>query len=649
MAIVSLVRGWAESWKPRPRIKRSDWCHKHIRLPPESSADDPRFNLNEYPFWREPLETCDDPVTRIIAVMGSTQVGKTLFLQALLASQAWLGPCPGMLATPDRDFTREQRDKIYRLLEETAALSGLIPPKHLRNDRWIDCGRMLVYLAWSGSAQRLSGKSCKLVLCTEVDRWQQDPSEGQTAKLVSERVKAFLRYLIVYEGTPTDGSSTIANLYEQSDRRKWQVPCPHCGRYQELRFWPHRKGEFAGRGGVEGLFDDKGRVLTVDELRREVFYRCENGCRIIDSDKPGMQARGIWVPAGQHVDAKGRLAGDRQQSAERAGFHLTTLMSPKRTFADVAIEWASCTGDTRKLQSFWNNWLGLKYVVQTKVPNWRDLGQRLAGGHRRGTIPAAALFLTCGVDVQEEALYWVVRAWGEASTSWLVDWGRISPRLDANAGPVAGSEFEQLDEIYHRSFPYAQPNVLGHTQARVSLFGIDVNYRSLDVHSWSMRHARQRIRCVAGVAGLADPYQMRVIERSARDGKTYPGGLERWALNVDAFKADIQGRWRTATDQPGAWVLTRDIVEQGEGYLRQIVNEAQMTGRDKHGKKTRVWQVVDQKTGNHHWDDEVYNRGVAEMWVHGNWEKIAERMAAPVRRRATQEPQEAPRDDGPPR
>ena len=35
-------------------------------------------------------------------------------------------------------------------------------------------------------------------------------------------------------------------LYARSDRRKFHVPCPACNAWQELRFFPHTRGEFAG-------------------------------------------------------------------------------------------------------------------------------------------------------------------------------------------------------------------------------------------------------------------------------------------------------------------------------------------------------------------------------------------------------------------
>lgn len=622
----------SELLRPRERVDRPFWCEQHLRLPPETSAEATRFDLTRHPWVRAWLEAMDDPITRIVTIMGGTQIGKTTFEQAALASCAILSPAPAMLAGPDRGFVRELRDKVYRMAEESEPLKGLIPPPARRNDRWIDLGTMICYLAWAGNTQRLSGKACKRVLCTEIDRWRNPPRYGNTAKIVAERVKAYMRSLIVYEGNPTDELGAIFMFWDESDRRRFCVPCPTCNHYQELRFFPHKEGKFAGCGGIGGLTDAKGDFLPVDEVRQSAYYICEQGCTITTDQKWDCIPHGIWAPEGQRVK-NGKLTGKPKRSARHAGFHISSLYSLVLSFGDVAAEYLRAREQTEDLKVWWNNWLGLPFSVQTKMPKWSEIGRRLAGYHTRGFVPQPALFLTAGVDVQEDAVYWVVRAWGEGGTSWLVDWGRINQRIGADGIPIADSDLAELDQaLFLRTFPLVQPNPVGRVELQIRMIGIDVNYRAHSVHRWAKSHPGDRVRCVAGVAGLVDLWQRSTIERSARDGKPYEGGLVRWGLNTDVFKSDLQSRWAVDQGQPGGWWLCKDVLTIGETYLRQIVNEAPVMKRNKAGHKVRMWEVVDKRTGNHYWDDEVYARAMAEMVTGGEWDNLVSRAGGSNRR-----------------
>ena len=630
-----LAERTAAAWRPRKLVDRATWIERNIRLPPETSANPGAYNLRRYPFWRGVIEAVDDPNVEQIDLMIATQLGKTTFLQAILGSDAVLSPAPAMLATPDRDSCSELRDKFYRLCEASPVLARMIPPEHARNDKWIDFGPMLCHLAWSGNRQRLSGKSCRKVLCTEVDRWAQSVREGATQRLVRERVKGFHRFLIINESAPTDDSSAIDAFYEESDQRHYHVPCPHCGHHQELRFFPHREGPYRGNGGVFGLQRESGEWLTPDEVLATAYYQCEQGCRIEEADRLGMISRGVWCPRGQTVNKKGKLVGEPERPPRRSGFQLSSLYADSISFGRFAAEYLTSRENPTALQNWWNNWLALKYSTAAKVPPWKQVGRRLAGHHQRGVAPAGALFLTAGVDTQDDHLYWVVRAWGEGCTSWLVDWGRLTCRLDGDGKRIPASDLDQLDAaLLDREFPLVQPNALGHTRLKVLLANVDYQgHRTTEVFMWVRSRAKygERLRIIAGSHQLpvGEFYRLSVLEKNARTGKVYPGGLARWALDVSSYKADVQGRYQAPLDQPGAWFLTEAVLEDGQDYLRQICNEGLQLTRNSKGQMVRAWVMRDEKIGNHYWDCEIYNRAAADMLTGQNWIDLAKLLAPP--------------------
>lgn len=627
----------AEAWRPRPRLSTPEWVSANVRLPGEFGTPG-RYDLDDYPYFREILASADDVDVEVIALMFATQVGKTTMVQALMQALSDLEPAPMMFVGPDKDFVHEIRDKIYAACRLNPTLRRRIPPAHKWNLRWLDFGKCYCYLAWVRNTQRVSGKAVKNVFCSEVDRYDQPAGEGAIYKLISERVKSFTRFRIIYESTPTDETSAIADIYESTDKRTYHVPCPHCGHYQELRFFPHKGGPQKGLGGVAGLQDERGEWLNPDQALTNAYYLCEKGCRIESEEKQGMVSRGVWCPDGCVVTKKGKLLGQPKRSGRRRGYQLGSIYSKVISFGRIAAEYLDARENESSLRNFVNNWLGIRYTIRSKTPKWRTLGRRLEAGYRRGTAPPSALFLTCGSDVQGDRVYWVVRGWGEGCTSWLVDRGCCPQRIDANGSVVPESDLAQLDPLLAMRFPLSSPNPLGATSLPIRLLGADVNFEGHRVWEWVRKHPGDRVRAVAGDQSMkADFYQMTVVEKSVRDGKPYPGGLERWGIATAFYKSDIQKRWQYPVGDQGVWLLPHGVLDDSETYLRQITNETSYSARNRDGHPVTGWRVIDHRVGNHYWDCEVYARALADMVVGGVWEDLVKRMTpAAAGRRKTQ-------------
>jgi len=617
----------ADAWRPRERIPTPEWVTRNVRLPAEFGTPG-KYDLDDFPYWRGVLALLDDPEVFEIVIEAATQIGKTEALKAMMCAQSDVDPCPMMLVGPDRDFMAELRDKVYASAELSPALKDRIPAKGERNMRWIDFGRCYAYLAWVRNTQRISGKAAKVIFCTEIDRYHEPSREGTVHKLISERVKSFARYKILKESTPTDENSAIDAHYQESDRRKFLCPCPQCGHHQELRFFTHKSGPYKGRGGVVGMQDEKGEWLKPEQALEAAYYLCEKGCRIDSHQKPGMVARGVWCPEGQSVDKRGRLVGTPNRPPRVAGVHLGSIYARVITFGRIAAEYLRSRESEEAMRNFWNNWLGLKFTIQTKIPKWRTLGTRLACGYPRGKGPAAALFLTAGVDVQDDRIYWLVRAWGEGATSWLIEFGSCHQKIDPHGHVVRNSDLEQLRElVIDRRFPLVAANPVGAISIPVRLANVDCNYQSHRVWDFVRQFPGDRVRAVAGDHRMAaEFYQMTVVEKSARDGKPYIDGLKRWGVNRDTYNRDVQQRWSTRLDQPGAWCLPHRIVDDGETYLRQVTNETEMTVVNKKGRPERIWKVIDERLGNHFWDCEVYARVAADMVTGGDWRNLVARI-----------------------
>lgn len=635
----------AAAWAPRERISLSAWCARELRLPAETGPSAGPLDFAAYPFAPGIIDAADDPDVEQIVIVGGTQWGKTTILLSMLASLAVLRPAPAILVAPDKIELRKIRNRFYAMALETPALAPRIPPRHRWNLSEIDFGSSLCHLAYTGNPQRVSGLSCRVVLLTETDRSHHAMREGALHKLVQERVKAWHNFLIVFEGTPTDDDSVIAAKFEASNQQRFLVPCPRCGHFQPLRFFPHKEGPYAGCGGVLGLKNGDGDWLTPDQARGAAYYVCEKGCRIEQHEKPGMVSRGVWCPKGCDVQPDGTLSGEPLRSRRICGFgDLNSLYAPAITVGRMAAEYLSSRDKPEEYRSFHNNWLGLKYTPQVKTPKSLDLHRRLAGGHPRRGVPPGAIFLTAGADVHDDDTHWVVRAWGEGCTSWLVDWGICPVLTDDRGNPILGSQLAPLEGLLlSRTWPLISANPLGQMELPIVKLGIDCGWVPLAVHDWARHFDGDRVLTVAGdthpVAG--QPWTFSIVERNLRTGKAYPGGLKRWALNTDYYKQDLHDRWAAPLGEPGAWFLTAATYDEAKPYLDELVNEGAVISHNKAGFPVRKWIILRKGMGNHYLDCEGIARALADMVVGGVWESLVARFqAAADTQRATQRSEE---------
>lgn len=619
-AIKRLRAGVAGAWRPRPRVSPAEWIGANLRLSSLEAAKGP-YDLAGRPWWVGILEAIASPLVRTIVVTASTQVGKTLALCAVICYLARNAPASALVVLPTKDDAQEFRERLYAL----AAESGLtIPPEGKWNLRFCQIESMRVYLAWSGSRQRLRGRRCKYVFLTELDVYAKYGKGGDPVEAARQRVKGFSRHLIFAECSPVAGVSRVTELERQPERRRlrYHCRCPHCGLYQDLRFFPFGEGDAAGRCGVAGLHDAAGQRLDPDQARQSAYYVCRNGCRIDDGDKQQLVTTGVWVPEGCDAAADGAVTGTPARGERDLAFRLWAANSPKG-WGEIGAEYLVAERDGT-VPDFFQNWLGISYRVKSTLPTWEELGLRLAVPYYvRGQVPEWAWFLTAGCDCQQDEVYCVVRAWGDKRTSALVDWFVFERREDDETELIK-SDLAQLDEVLSRQFPVVGTNPRGKTELGVALLGVDANYRTLDVHEWIRAHGKPaKIRAVRGDGKLAaeTKYKPSTVKESRRERENgtgpvvYEGGLDLWSIAVESFHLDLVDRFSGDPGKPGAWLLPGNVVTTGRHYLRQLVNEMPYYTRGKDGRPKLEWRERDHNLGHDFGDCEVYASALAQMFV----------------------------------
>lgn len=645
----AIRRAGIEVLRPRSTKRIDRWIEENQYLPAETEGTSTRVDLKHWPFWRRFMEAVHDPEVERIIIPKSTQVGGTAMSMAILVALSELFPSPMMMVAPNQQAITEARDRAYGWAKACPVTRARVPRVKEWNGRYMDLGKCRIYLAYSGGRQTLRGRPCRLVYMSEVDVYRKNDSAGDAFDVAMERVKAFFRRKIIAESSPAGEDSTIIKAYELSNKLRWFGKCPCCGTLQPLRFFVFRTGELAGRGGVGGYRDKQGNLLEDDEARENAHYICVRGCTITQDRKAEFIEHGVWVAEGEKVSKCGKkIVGKPNRSNRVTGLHVWSIMSPKISFADLASAYIE-KHHKGTIPEFWRDWLGLKYESPHKFPKWHILGNRLKGEHSRGTVPPAAWFLTAGADVQEDRVYWVVRAWGDGMTSWLIDWG-ILHRYGEAAGdteddvtiPTMSDLLQVPDAILNRQWPVAggRSNPLGRKAMGVSLLNCDSNHRTMTVHDWWVElppRIRRRVRLVRGDQNVNPTKLFRhsLVRKNTRDGRDYKGGgMHQWGIFVNVIKERLGHMFTAPRGGPGAFWLPKTIVFDGKEYLQQLVNEPPRIVINKDGRREVVRQAISHRIGVDFWDCEVYAMAGAEMivrkfpgepgWQASKWPKPAD-------------------------
>lgn len=610
------------------------------------------FTYDDSPWWRFVLECAADKQCNSLAIPAATQTHKTSnLLMALPLFFAEFRPAPGMIVVPDELEAKKIRDRIYAVVQESQKFIEFkrirIPPEHKWNLQEIDLGSMIIHLAWAGSRQRTRGKPCYYVWFTEVDVYRNsDVKAGDPVEAGKQRTKDVFRFKHIFESSPSEAPSTICDEEALADDRwRWFITCPHCGLKQEARFFTFKKGDWAGKGGIElsvkAQGGDGASLMTPQQARNHAHYVCLNGCKIGNDVKQQVVEEGNWYP-------RGWKDGDPEpirKAAKNVGFHLWAIHSPNETFGVIAEDYLRHLSKGRKVD-FYGNRLAIAYAGESRVPNWIELGRRAAWTNARRIVPDLAWFLTAGIDKQGEnnGARYIIRGWGPNRTSWLIDWGWIA-RDPSDTGLITSDLFDVERRVLVPDFQVVNRdneqsiNPLGHQRLRVRLSGIDTNHLPMQIHRWEKQLPEEwldrmsgdkllpgRLRNIRGDHKVSPDVRFRhnLVESNSRTGEKYEGGLHQWGICVYPYYSELTDMISGEPGQIGSWYVTADCLSQGREYLEQVTNFHYAITVDPRKGKIGKWVPRSGRIPIDFWDCEVYALAMAEMVV-GNmgWEPAA--------------------------
>jgi len=464
----------AAAIRPEPALTVSQWADRYRILSHVSAGEPGKWRTSRVPFMREVMDSMS-PVggnERTIFVKPA-QIGGSEALLNLLGAIIHVAPGPAILVQPTVELAaRFSKQRVSSLVQDTPEIRERISANETRNsDNTIQTKSFpggFVALCGANSAAGLRSMPARYVIMDEVDAYPASAvgaagaeggsvAEGDPCDLAIARSETFSNRRIVMISTPPiKGISRIEAAYEESDKRRYYVPCPHCGAYQTLKWsgvhWPEGKPE-------------------------EAFYQCESCNGVIeDRHKPGMLAGGEWR-AGAHGSGKA------------AGFHINGLYSPWTTWPKLAGAFIKASKSPERLRVFINTVLAESWEdsAAEKIDVEMLLSRREAFGP---TLPAGVALLTCGVDVQADRLEAGIFGWGSDEECWLTAYHVL--RGDTTRPEV----WRDLDRILNSEFQHEFGMKLS-----ISAACIDSGYATAAVYQFCRDRLRRRIYAIKGQAG----------------------------------------------------------------------------------------------------------------------------------------------------
>ena len=549
------------------QLKVSQWAEKY-RVLDDSSNLSGKWSNDITPYLVGIMDAFNDPYIREIYFCKSSQIGGTEALITILCYLIMESPAPAMVVYPSDDLAKDiSNDKLkpaFRLIPQIREIFYENSSKELR----LKFKTMLLYLRGAGSPAKLASKAIKYLFFDEIDKMGgASKKEASPFNLAMERVKTYKSQSKVYAcSTPTLRTNYIWSLHENADEvRHYFVPCPHCGEMIELKF---KQVIFA---------EDKEKQMSPYDRAKTAVYVCQKcGCEILDSDKPKMLREGKWIAV------KKRGIGNPKS----VGFWINSLYSVFVTWADAAEEYLKSYEDPELLQNFVNSWLAEPWE-DTKLKTTEDLVMERQTELSEYVVPDWTKLLTAGVDVQENCLYYAIRAFGKFTTSQNIAHGQVL-------------SFSEIEEIMNAEFETEDGR-----RVVVNLALIDSGYQPDATYDFCVDNSDWALPVKGASNPMRDRYKISKVDKV--NSKAY--GMQLVLVDGDQYKDSIAARM-AKDNGTGSWMVYRGCDEE---YAKQVTSEHKVAIQLKNGTRKTTWVKKHSHEANHYLDCEVYAMAAAEI------------------------------------
>lgn len=511
---------FSEGIQPPPILTVNEWADAYRVLSSSASSEPGPFRTRRTPYVAEPMAnlSATSAVEETVLMFGA-QIGKTE------AGLNWLGysiaydPAPILAVQPTVDIAKRfSRQRVATMINECESLREKVIDNKSRDGGNSMLSKEfpggILMLAGANSAAGLRSMPIKKLFLDEVDAYPLDvDGEGDPVELARARTRTFARRKILLTSTPTiAGRSRIEASFLESDQRRFFVACPHCGHRDWLR-WSNF-------------------VIPVDEDGEKLPYKahmvCADGCGAVIEEhyKTRMLEGGEWRPT-----------CPENLNPKRRGYHLSSLYSPLgwMSWGEIAEKWLRAQGNPSRLQEFVNTVLAETWDEGAERADPGSLLSRLED-YPADILPAGAVLITAGVDVQHDRLELEIVAWGSGEETWSLDYVVIT------GDPSTDLPWQILDQhLLHRTWRSADGSLL----LRPARCFVDSGDQTARVYEYCKARESMGVYAIKGSSqGEAAPLVGTATRSNAAKVSLFP-------IGTIAAKDLIYGRLRITEPGPG--------------------------------------------------------------------------------------------------
>lgn len=531
------------------------------------------------------MDALSDSEIHTVVMQKSAQVGFTEVLLNILGYYMSQDPSPILWVNPTLEMSEvASKTRLAPMLRDTPILRGLVSDTKAKDSSNTLLSKVypggILALAGANSPAGLASRPIRIVLCDEVDRFPASAGpEGDPVNLAIKRSATFQNRKIILGSTPTiKGISRIEAAYLQSDQRRYYVPCPDCGEMQHL-VWANLNWQ--------------------PNTPESAVYACRQcGAAIDEKHKARMLARGEW-----RADAV---------APGVAGFHINELYSPWRRWSDVVKDFLSAKQSPETLKTWINTSLGETWEEQSEKSDPTTLLSRREN-YTAAHLPARVLYLTAGVDVQDDRLECEVIGWRQDGRdsppeSWGIEY------IVLRGDPARMEVWNQLDAILKRDYRTEDNRTLRISAACVDSGG----HHTAQVYAFAEARKGRHIYAIKGMPGARPIW-------SHKAGKSIKYKAQVWHVGSDTAKDAWYSRLRTKEDGPG---YCHFPLEYSEHFFEMLTAEQVRTKYSK-GRPIREWFLPAGKR-NEALDIRVYSLA-ALLARPVNWAQLAAQTGEPLK------------------
>lgn len=554
-----------------PMLTCSQYADEHFYMSSESSYTEGKWE--SLPFQIGILNAMGNDQISTLNLMKSARVGYTKMLMANAAYKIEHKKRNVLIYQPRdgqaKTFMKKHVETAIRDIPVWRALAPWMGRKHKDStleDKIFTNGKTLMVRGGTAAANYREISTDDVIYDELAGFDESIEHEGNATSLGDTRIELSMFPKSIRGSTPKVlGTCQIEKACSESPHYfKFSLPCPHCDELQDLKW-----------GGPEEPFGIKWRKNEKGEHDPSTaYYLCEHcGCCIENNQLDDMELHpsAIWICENTSIRTKDFLDfydadGNDITTPPNISIHIWSAYNSLNSWAKLVTEFFKAKGDKEKLQTFVNTKLGQPWDNDNgERLEWEDLAKRREM-YPSGKVPNWVVYLTCGIDTQDDRYEGRIWGWGAGKEAALID------RFILYGEPASQVLTDKVAERIAKSYARADGVILN---IGTTCWDSGGNYTD-EVYSMSKKLGLMRVIPIKGANVYGKPIANFPRKRTAK-------GVYLTEVGTDNAKELLMSMLRIAPDvdvrKPGAihFPLNEAVCDDVE--LRQLTTERKIPKR----------------------------------------------------------------------